>query len=68
MIGFLSGMLWLPEHDVGMVLLTNSEEGGLLGRPLMRYLQELLFDGKPEARAQLDAAIAQWRTAFDAER
>ena len=22
MIGFLSGMLWLPEHDVGMVLLT----------------------------------------------
>ena len=67
MIGYKSGMLWLPEHDVGLVLLTNGEEGSLPGMPLLRYLQELLFDGKPEARAQLDAAIAQWRTARTAE-
>ena len=68
MIGFLSGMLWLPEHDVGMVLLTNSEEGGLVGPPLLRYVQELLFDGAPQARARLDASIAQWRKAAAAER
>jgi len=68
MIGYKSGMLWLPDYGVGMVILTNSEEGQLLMFPLGRYLQEVLLDGQPQARAQLDAAIAQWRAARAAER
>lgn len=68
MLGYKTGMMWMPEHDVGLVLLTNSEEGELVGPPLLRYVQELLFDGAPQARARLDASIAQWRKAAAAER
>ncbi|MEO6383446.1 MAG: serine hydrolase domain-containing protein, partial [Thermomonas sp.] len=47
--GFRSDMLWLPEHGVGAVILTNAEAGAGLRYPFRRRLLELLFDGKPEA-------------------
>ncbi|HLL23247.1 MAG TPA: serine hydrolase domain-containing protein, partial [Kofleriaceae bacterium] len=55
LIGFHSNMLWLPEHGVGAVILTNGDGGGAIRSVFKRKLLEVLFDGSPEA----DASIAQ---------
>ena len=54
MIGYKSDMIFLPDQNVGAVILTNSDSGGALLGPFQRKLLEVLFDG--EARA--DAAVA----------
>ena len=44
--GFISNMLWLPEHNVGAVILTNTQAGGTAIRNLFRRRWlEVLFDG-----------------------
>jgi CubicO group peptidase (beta-lactamase class C family) len=58
MIGFHSDMMWLPEHGVGAVILTNGDPGWLIRSAFRRKLLEVLFDGKPEADAQV-AALAK---------
>jgi CubicO group peptidase (beta-lactamase class C family) len=55
MIGFHSDMLWLPEHGVGAVVLTNGDPGWLIRSGFSRKLLEVLFDGKKEADAELTA-------------
>lgn len=57
--GYHSDMIWLPAHGIGATILTNADSGVLLRGPFMRKLLELLFDGRPEADAQLAAAAAQ---------
>lgn len=57
--GFHSDMMWLPDYHVGAVILANSDTADVLFPPFMRKLVELVFDGKPEAGAQLDAAATQ---------
>lgn len=47
--GHHSDMMWLPEHSVGAVVLTNGEPGWLIRTGFQRKLLEVLFDGKPEA-------------------
>jgi CubicO group peptidase (beta-lactamase class C family) len=49
MIGFKSDIMFLPEHGVGAVILTNSDTGGMMLGAFKRRLLEVLFDGKPEA-------------------
>jgi CubicO group peptidase (beta-lactamase class C family) len=66
MFGYKSDMIFLPEQGVGMVILTNSDSGGYLSGLLRRRLLELLFDGKPEAAGQADAAARQ-RLAYRAK-
>jgi hypothetical protein len=61
--GYHSNMLWLPEHGVGAVILTNGDLGGALHGQFQRKLLELLFDGKPEAEATVAAAA---RSTLDA--
>ncbi len=56
MIGFHSDMIWLPEQNVGAVILTNSDPGWLIRSAFRRKLLEVLFDGHPEAEADLVAA------------
>lgn len=56
MIGYHSDMMWLPEHGVGAVILTNSDPGWTLRSLFRRKLLEVLFDGKSEAAEQLGAA------------
>ena len=53
--GYLSDMMWLPEHGVGAVILTNSDTGGMLLWPFQRKLLEVLFQGRPEADALVAA-------------
>jgi CubicO group peptidase (beta-lactamase class C family) len=56
MIGFHSDMMWLPDHGVGAVVLTNGDGGHLIRGLLRRKLLEVLFGGRPEADADLAAA------------
>jgi CubicO group peptidase (beta-lactamase class C family) len=60
--GYHSDMMWLPEHGVGAVILTNGDLGAVLHGQFRRKLFELLFDGKPEAEATVVAAA---RTRLD---
>jgi CubicO group peptidase (beta-lactamase class C family) len=55
MIGYHSDMMWLPEHGVGAVILTNGDPGWLIRSVFRRKLLEVLFDGRPEADAQIAA-------------
>ena len=55
MIGYHSDMMWLPEHNVGAVVLTNGDPGWLIRSGFRRKLLEVLFDGKPEADEALAA-------------
>jgi len=52
--GYHSDMMWLPEHGIGAVVLTNGDPGWLIRNGFQRKLQEVLFDGNPEA----DEALA----------
>jgi CubicO group peptidase (beta-lactamase class C family) len=55
MIGYHSDMIWLPQSNVGAVILTNGNPGWVLRSQLRRKLLEVLFDGHPEADAQVAA-------------
>jgi CubicO group peptidase (beta-lactamase class C family) len=68
MIGFHSDMIWLPEHNVGAVILTNADPGWLIRSLFRRKLLEVLFDGKPEADADITAAAKTWFDSLAANR
>jgi CubicO group peptidase (beta-lactamase class C family) len=55
-VGFHSNMIWLPDHNVGVVIAVNSDSGAVLRSLFDRKLLEVLFDGKPEADADLESA------------
>ena len=57
--GFHSDMMWIPSAGVGAIILTNSDDGVYLRRPLLRRLMEVLYDGKPEAAKDIAAAAAR---------
>jgi CubicO group peptidase (beta-lactamase class C family) len=68
MIGFHSDMMWLPEAQVGAVILTNGDPGWVIRNQFKRKLLEVLYDGKPEADANISAAAKQWFDGLAAER
>ena len=59
LFGYKSDMVFLPDHGVGAVVLTNSDTGGYLTGLLRRRLLEVLFDGKPSAVEQAKVALGQ---------
>jgi CubicO group peptidase (beta-lactamase class C family) len=62
MIGFHSDMMWLPEHGVGAVVLTNGDPGWIIRSVFRRKLLEVLFDGRPESEGLV---TAQARAFYD---
>jgi len=68
MIGFHSDMMWLPEHGVGAVILTNGDPGWIIRTVFRRKLLEVLFDGKPEADGQITAQAKAYFDEMAAER
>jgi CubicO group peptidase (beta-lactamase class C family) len=68
LIGFHSDMIWLPGQNVGAVILTNADPGWILRGQFRRKLLEVLFDGKPEAEAQMAAAGKSFYEELAAER
>jgi CubicO group peptidase (beta-lactamase class C family) len=62
LFGFKSEMMWLPDQGVGAVMLTNSDAGSILLGNFQRKLLEVLFNGRPEADADL---ASQTKTFFE---
>ena len=58
-IGFTSDLIFLPDHDVGLVVLTNAGSANSFRSAVQRKFLELVFEGKPEAEAGLTFALAQ---------
>jgi CubicO group peptidase (beta-lactamase class C family) len=57
--GFHSNIYAITDADVGAVILTNGDNGWALRDQFMRRILELLYDGKPEAEANVAAAAKQ---------
>jgi hypothetical protein len=68
MVGFHSDMMWLPEHGVGAVVLTNGDPGWIVRDQFQRKLLEVLFDGRDEAAAQAAARAKTYYEQLAAER
>ena len=68
MIGYHSDMIWLPGHNVGAVILTNADPGWTLRGAFRRKLLEVLFDGRPEADADVAAQARSFYDQLAAER
>ena len=68
MIGFHSDMMWLPEHGVGAVVLTNGDPGWVIRDEFQRKLLEVLFDGRAEADSQVASRAKSYYQQFAAER
>ncbi len=66
-IGFHSDMFWIPEADVGGVILTNGN-GWLIRRAFLRRVAEVLYDGNVEAEDDAMASIAAHKTEIAVER
>ncbi|MFT3771486.1 MAG: serine hydrolase domain-containing protein [Minicystis sp.] len=70
LFGYKSDLIFLPEHGIGAVILTNSDSGSLLLWPFMRRVLEVVFDGRPEAAEDVASRgeLRQARMAKDRER
>lgn len=68
LIGFHSDMIWLPQQNIGAVILTNGDLGSSIRSRFSRKLLEVLFDGHPEADALLAADAKNFYAAHAAER
>jgi CubicO group peptidase (beta-lactamase class C family) len=68
MIGYHSDMIWLPQHNVGAVILTNADPGWTLRAAFRRKLLEVLFDGRREADADVAAQAKSFFEQLAADR
>jgi CubicO group peptidase (beta-lactamase class C family) len=68
LVGYHSDMIWLPQQNVGAVILTNGDPGWLIRTRFRRKLLEVLFDGRPEADAQLSADAKSFFSTLAADR
>jgi CubicO group peptidase (beta-lactamase class C family) len=66
--GFHSDMIWLPQQNVGAVILTNGDLGGAIRSRFSRKLLEVLFDGRPEADALVQADAKNFFSSLAADR
>jgi CubicO group peptidase (beta-lactamase class C family) len=57
LLGYHSEMFWLPESGSGFIILTNGDDGAVLRGPLLRRMLEVMYDGKPEAEADVAASV-----------
>lgn len=68
MAGFKSNWYLLPDSQIGAVILTNSDTGGMLLGPFSRRLLEIVFDGKPEAEGDVAAQAARYKAQLAKDR
>lgn len=59
MLGFTSDLFLLPDHDVGVVVLTNAGAANAYRNAVRRAFLEVVFDGKAEARDHLAQSVAR---------
>ncbi|MBX3155622.1 MAG: beta-lactamase family protein [Deltaproteobacteria bacterium] len=58
-LGFTSDLFLLPDHDTGVVLLTNGGGANELRSAIQRAFLETVFEGKARAMDDLTAALAR---------
>jgi CubicO group peptidase (beta-lactamase class C family) len=68
LIGYHSDLIWLPDQQVGAIILTNGDGGETLRGAFRRRLLEVLFDGKAEAEETVTTAAADRKASLAAER
>lgn len=68
LFGYKSDIIVIPAANIGAVILTNGENGHAMLRPFMRRLLELLYDGKPEAAADVTAVATRMKEELAADR
>jgi hypothetical protein len=68
MVGYHSDMIWVPGQNVGAVVLTNADPGWTLRGAFRRKLLEVLFEGRPEADADVEAQAKSYYEQLAAER
>lgn len=68
LLGYHSNWYALPEANVGAVILTNADPGAAMLQPFLRRLVEVLYDGRPEAEADIAAASARIKAQAKARR
>jgi len=68
LLGFHSDWFAIPDAGVGAVILTNGDRGEDMRGPFMRRILEVLYDGKPEAAAQVAALAAREKAEVAKER
>ncbi|GGW90421.1 serine hydrolase domain-containing protein [Alteromonas halophila] len=61
MAGYMSNWYAFTDASVGLVVLTNSDEGWALLDPTARKLVELMYDAKPLAAAQIEVTAERKR-------
>lgn len=66
--GYRSNFFALPDAGIGAVILTNADDGAALTAPFLRRLLEVVYDGRPEAAAEVAAAGAHARAAAKVRR
>ena len=66
--GFKSDWWAIPDAGIGAVLLTNSDNGGMMLGPFQRRLLEVIYDGKPEAAADVAAQAARYKARLKKDR
>jgi len=66
--GFHSDMMWLPQHGVGAVVLTNADPGWVIRDVFQRKLLEVLFDGRDEADGDVAAQAKSYYAQLAADR
>jgi len=68
MAGYKTDIYFLPNSGIGAVLLTNSDNGGMLLGPFRRRLLEVVFDGKLEAAGDVGGQAARYKATLAKER
>lgn len=63
-LGYTADMYFLPDHGVGVVLLTNGQGANFFTGVVRRRLMEILFDGKEEASRTLAFGVKQQEAAI----
>jgi CubicO group peptidase (beta-lactamase class C family) len=66
--GYTSDLFFLPDHDVGVVVLTNGGQANAFRSAVRRRFLEVIFHGKAEARDDLAAAVAREEKTLGEER
>jgi CubicO group peptidase (beta-lactamase class C family) len=68
-MGFISQVTFLPEADLGVVILTNDTMAGTMFTiAIQYYLFELLFDQPREVESIIDPLLEQWDQQADERR
>ncbi len=57
--GYHSNFYALPDAGIGAVILTNADPGAAMLGPFLRRLMEVVYDGRPEAAAEIATAAAR---------